>query len=312
MALLTRAGAALLLAACGLGGGPEGGGGGGENLPFSGIGPYGKVTDFVLATPLDEPFLLVDVTADLLDPAPLPRGGATRLLYTRAAAGRAEIWRADVLSLAVEPVDAQPVLVPDQPWEEERVAAPAPVEAGELLVVYYQAGDGVVARAESRDGGSSFTKTGPVLDDAAQPAAVLVGGVTFLYHERPSRPGIFLAWSSDGSNFQREPDPVLAASGGERYDASFVGEPAAVGGVTPAGQVRVALFFTARGRTGLAAVGYAASFDGVRFTRAAEPVLDPPPPGERGPGPLIGPTSGVLFFVQDRSGRAAIAVATAP
>jgi len=301
----------VLAAACGLGGSS---GGGDENLPTSGIGPYGKITDYDFSTPLDEPFLVVDNAADLLDPAPIELPGfAARLFYTRRTGATAEIWRADLSSLEDEPENAVPVLVASEPWEQGRVEAPAPFRAGDVLYLVYQAGDPaapVLGWAASTDGGASFVKRGMLIEDGAQPSALQLGNATFVYFTRPE--GIFVATSIGLATFAVRPQPVLGAAGGQRFDARAVGEPAAVGGLSPAGELRIGLFYTGTATNGVAAIGYAGSFDGTTFTHSLEPILEPGPPSEHGAGPLIAPTSGVLFFSQARGGRAAIAVATAP
>jgi hypothetical protein len=301
----------LAAAACGLGGGD---GGGDQNLPISGIGPYGKITDFDFATPLDEPFLVVDTTADLLDPAPVAAGGGvTRLFYTRRTTSAAEIWRVDLPSLEEEPDAAAPALTAGEPWEQGRVEAPAPFQADGTLYLVYQGGDPAapsLGLAASTDGGATFQKRGMIIADGAQPGALRIGNATFIYFTRPG--GIFVATSIDLASFAVQPQPVLAPAGGTRFDSREVGEPAPAGGISPAGEIRISLFYTGTGASGLTALGYAGSFDGTSFTRGLEPILEPGPPGERGPGPLIAPTRGVLFFSQIRGGRAAIAVATAP
>src|SRR5262249_24072229 len=93
-----RALALMILAGCGLGGGD---GGGSANLPVSGAGPYGKLSDPEMTTPLDEPYVLVDPEANVTDPAPveLP-DGTIRIFYTRDGS---EIWRAGLPGSLAQP-----------------------------------------------------------------------------------------------------------------------------------------------------------------------------------------------------------------
>jgi hypothetical protein len=312
VAVLRRAAPGLaLLCACGLGGG-DGGGGGGDHLPASGAGPYGKITDFERATPADEPFVLADFGVDLLDPAPIAVGGGYRVFHTRRASGGApEIWRADLPSLGEAPGDAAPVLVAEEAWEAGEVRAPSIVIDGPLLILYYQGGASSIGRATSADGGRTWRRSGMVLSDATQPAALLSRGVHRLYFTRPSRPGIFHASSTDGVTYTVDDAPVLEGRRADVFDVE-VSEPAVAGGETAAGEQRIALYFTGTDLDGARAIGFAASRDGLSFTRAAEGILDPEAPDESGPGVVLETTRGVLFFTQARSGRPGIAAATSP
>ena len=101
---------ALILAGCGLGGGE---GGGSANLPVSGAGPYGKLSDPERTTALDEPYVVIDPEADVTDPAPVElEDGTIRIFYTR---GGKEIWRADLAGAlteaAVAPTFPEPTTV---------------------------------------------------------------------------------------------------------------------------------------------------------------------------------------------------------
>lgn len=284
----------LGLAACGLG---NGSGGGDDNLPTSGAGPYGKLTDFDLKTPVDEPIVIGDFGADLEDASPVARaGGAIRVFYTRRAGGGApEVWRSDLASLAVPPSATSPVL--------SGASAPSVVEDGSRLVLFHEDGAGGIARADSTDGGETFGAATPVLADARQPGALRTKDRWWLYFTRPATRGIFLATSTDGMNFNVREAPVID------LDAS---EPAAAGGDTAAGTGHIGLFFTAPAAEGLVAIRYAGSADGLSFVVNPEPILDPRTPDERGPGVLLEPSRSVLFFSQQNGGHWAIGAATSP
>jgi hypothetical protein len=314
MALLTlsRAGALLALACgCGLGGGE---GGGDDNLPVSGTGPYRKLTDFELLTPLDEPFVISDPGADLDDPFVVEQpGGVLRVFYTRTPpGGPASIWRSDLASSLSEAPGA-PVLVLEaaEGWEEGDVRAPTLVSDAAGLTMVYQGGAGALGRAVSTDGGETWTRSGRMLADATSPALLRIGDTTLLYFTRPSSPGIFVASTRDGLTWDERPEPVLAPRAG-RFDEIALRAPHAAGGVPPAGGLHIALFYTGTSVAGVTAVGFAGSDDGATFIARPAPVLDPGAPSERAPAALLRRTSAVLFFAQDRAGRSAIAAATSP
>src|SRR5687767_14322893 len=87
MALLRRGALAALLTllpACGI---PGGEGGGSEHLPTSGAGPYGK-PESNPETPAQEPFAIIETSADLSDPSALAaRGGGFDVWFTRRLPG---------------------------------------------------------------------------------------------------------------------------------------------------------------------------------------------------------------------------------
>ncbi len=303
-----------------------GGGTGEEDLPLSGAGPYGKTQDLTLSTPADEPYIITDATGDLTHPSPIfaPGGGAGyRVFYTRtphpAGTGGAEIWAADLTDLHNFPTAMMSVLTLDADWETGGVQDPAVVDLGHgKLVMYYSSGD-QIGRALSSDGGTTWQKSGPVLQDAASPAAVTDGKAWFLYFTRPDPgdpAGIFTASSVDGMNFTTVPDPVLVTRplDGGAFDEIAVGQPFATGGTDPVGDLHIGLFYVGTSGAAITAIGYAGSYDGVTFERGnlGKPVLDPGAPSETGPGVLLGPASDVMFFAQARAGLQAIAAATDP
>jgi hypothetical protein len=290
----------LIVAACARGGAD---GGGADHLPISGVGPYRKITDFAFVTPLEEPFVVVLTGTDLSDPAPVERGDDVRVFYSRGDA----IWRSDMAAtFAALPSDPVQTLAASEAWEDGAVRAPAVVTDGadgERLVMFYQGRGAGIGRAESTDGGDTWSKRGRVLEDGASPAALRVRDRWFLYFTRPGQLGIFAATSDDdGESWAEIAGAVLPAGG----------SPDAAGGETAAGEVKIDLFFEDVGASGIAAIGIAGSTDGLVFSRKPGAVLPAAAPGERTPGVLFGTTRALLFFAEERAGRLAIAVATAP
>lgn len=316
---LFAVGVAAAAASCGMGAAP---GGGADDLPTLGAGPYAKLVDEEGTTAAEEPYLVVDLSADLTDPAVRrEEDGALRLWFSRIprAGGSSEIWTARLESLADGAGPAAASLVAAEPWEAGHVRAPAVVEAGDRLLLFYQGGTSV-GRAESRDGGVTWSDRREILPGAADPGVLVVDGVYFLYFTRPGEDGVFLALSHDGVTFSPLAEPVLRPRGApDAFDAAWVGEPFPVGGRTAAGQLQIGLFYVGRsvpagGDEPRHAIGYAGSFDGRTFERFArgDAVLEPGPPDERGPAALLFPSSGFLFFAERRGQTLAIAGAHHP
>jgi hypothetical protein len=312
----------LFLAACGLG---ASAGGGSDHLPNGGTGPYTKLSDPTLSTLLDEPFVVSELSADLSEPTALDLGDDTfRLWYSRRARtpenAPTEIWTAALpTSLTTPPASTALALRADQPYEGDRVAAPTVVRDpsdDSRLVMFYEAGPTSVARAVSDDDGLTWAKQGVVLDDARLPSVITLDGAWLLYTTRPSAPGIFVARSSDGETFVREPLPVLAPTGAG-VDATLVDSPSASARTTLAGQSRVWLFYVTRGfdEDGtLAGIAYAGSHDGLAFARGrtGEPVLVPASASDSGGSAIIGDTESLLFYASPRGAVTGIAVARTP
>src|SRR5689334_2922851 len=152
MAVLTRAVAAMamvvvVLAACGI---PGGEGGGSSHLPTSGGGPYEKPAGDS-TTPAEEPYVIVDATADLTDPSVLPSSdGGFDIWFTRDAK---EIWYAHLPTIHDLP-DVGPIVTfaADEAWEDGRVRAPSVLDdGGDRRVMYYQGADDRIGRARSED-----------------------------------------------------------------------------------------------------------------------------------------------------------------
>lgn len=317
---------AVLGAGCGLGFG-EAPSGGADNLPTLGAGPYGKpAIDF--DTPADEPLVIADRDASLHDPAALPMaGGGMRLWFGREGddgTGDSAIAYAELADLTELPARGpEVVMAADQPWEDGRVAAPAVIDAGDQLVLYFEGGRDQAAatgRATSRDGGTSWQKY------AENPIAPLVRPTVartrdgwLMYGVLPGEPGIWRATSPDGLAWTLDEAPVLLPRPElpEAFDALAVTNPFLLVQETPAGRLHYGLFFNGLrpgGDTPEAAIGYAGSFDGRTWERfgAGEPILDAGQPSEHGPAVLLFPAQGVMFFSQERQRRQRIGVALHP
>ncbi|HUH05363.1 MAG TPA: hypothetical protein VML75_25375 [Kofleriaceae bacterium] len=310
--------------ACGLGWFEEASGGG-ENLPTSASGPYGKPeVDF--DTPADEPFVIDDRAASLVAPTVLPRDdGGFRFWFGREpnnTTGLSEIWRAELADVFDLP-DVEPVasMAPDQAWEGTRVTRPAVVEGDPgQLVMYYEGGPEdapAIGRAESFDGGATWQKHpgNPVLGQAGDPGAVVVDGQWMLYVVRTGMAGIYRGTSADGVAFSLDAEPVIrprALAGA--FDRAGVASPSVVAEITPANQLHFSMLFNGVSAADDVAIGYAGSFDGVRWERfnGLEPVLTPGSPTEHGPTGLVAGTRAYLFYNQLSGGRQRIGVALHP
>jgi hypothetical protein len=301
-----RALLALFLAGCALLGDP---GGGNQNLPLSGVGPFGKLSDITGKTPLQEPFVITDPTSPISDPAPLVLpDGSLRIFYGR---GGSEIWRADLPSSLTQ-LPSMPATVLAPTGDEGRTAAPSVVQRGNQLFLYYETVGGI-ARATSLDGGASFSRDGMVLPGAARPGAVLVVEVIFLYFTRPGDPALWVATSTDGRAFNVAPDPALEPSGSTWDVAGLTDPSAAVAMPTgPRGEIHVGLYYTGTDANGVSAIGYAGSDDGVHFQAVPTPIMEPGLPNESGPAAILTPGRAILLFTQDRSGKLAIGAAVDP
>jgi len=313
----------LLATGCGLGI-VDDGSGGAANLPTLGAGPYGK-PEIDFDTPADEPYVL-DARAQLRDPAVLRRDdGGFRIWLGREPDNQpeqSEIWYAELPAISELPdVGLQAVMVPDQAWEETRVAAPAVVADGDRLVMYYEGGVAApgVGRAESSDGGYTWTKDpgNPILAGATEPtAALLPDGSWVVMATRTDRPGIFRADSADGSDFVMSDVPAIEARPDEAaaFDRFAVTDPFLIVRETATGRLHWALFFNGLARNDDVAIGFAGSWDGEEWARfgGIDPILAPGAPIESGPSAVLEPARGFLFFDERSQQRQKIAVAVAP
>lgn len=317
---------ALMLAstACGLGA-FDSEPGGDSNLPTQAAGPYGK-PDVDFDTPADEPFLIEFNRAHATDPAALWRAdGGLRIWFTYESVepdSSAEIWAAEVPSITDVP-DVAPAIVvaATEAWEQGRVAAPAVLHLGDgEMLMFYEGGDTdrAVGRADSTDGGQTWQKFAgnPLLLDAAQPTVGVIDGRFYLYFERPSAPGIYLATSEDGAAFLARDLPVITArpNEGEAFDRDGVAQPFVLATERDGASPHFGLFFVGQRFTGEeldAAIGYAGAFDGETFTRFAdgEAVLSPGLPAETGPSVVSTSARGIMLYAQERRGTERIAVA---
>ena len=312
----------VLCGGCGLGLFDDAGGGN-RNLPTLGAGPYAK-PELDFDTLADEPYVL-DADAQLRDPAVLHRDdGGFRIWLGREPDNQpqqSEIWYAELASIHdLAERGPEQILVPDQAWEETRVAAPAVVDAGDRLVMYYEGGvtARAIGRAESTDGGFIWTKdAGPVLEGATEPtAARLPDGSWVLFVTRTDQPGIFRADSADGVNFTVADLPAVAARPDQAtaFDRYAVSDPFLIVRETAAGQLHWGLFFNGLARNDDVAIGFAGSFDGLAWERfgGPDPVLHPGAPVENGPAVVLEPARGYLFFDERSQSRQKITVAVHP
>jgi hypothetical protein len=295
-----RAGALLLLAACGLG--PSGGGH--EAVPSNGLGPFAKLP-FDVDTPIEEPVLVADPDATLGDPAVLAEDGGWSLYFTRRVGdGPHEIWTVRLTSLTAPPPPPRHVFASG--------AAPSIVRADDgTLLLYHNWGQGI-AREHSTDGGATWNWDGVVLLHLVDPAVLILPGQVVLYAGRPDGGAIVRAVSYDGGRtFPGTPEAVLLPSPDPAaFDHVAVRAPEVQGGRTVAGQLHVKLYWQGENAGGKQAIGSAGSADGRTFTRffGGEPVVLPAEGDERAPAVALEPDRAVLFYVEG----GAIAAATAP
>jgi hypothetical protein len=321
-----------LLAGCGLGWLEEDPGGA-DNLPTLGAGPYGRLRPDP-STPADEPYLLTDRDASYTDPACLRRADGGLRVWVGWVGdddppGSSRIGALELPSITALPdVPLAEALAPSLPWEAGYVGAPTAVALPDRLVLYYQGGGDApaIGRAESTDDGRTWSRAAaPVLADAAAPSAVVVGDTTYLFVTRPGQPGIWVAEApgAAGTAFTLRPDPAVSPRPGlaEAFDGASVGAPHVA--VEPAGDGRThwGLWFAGSpldpeapdaGPGGAeTAIGYAGSFDGVRWERfgGAAPVLDGP---AAGPCVLLDGPRGVLLFHEEERLRQALTAAVHP
>jgi hypothetical protein len=320
--LLTAA--LTVLVGCGLGLGGDESIGAFDHLPTLAAGPYGKPNiDF--DTPAEEPYVLVDGQASLMDPAPLWRDdGGFRLWFSRApddGGGAADLWYAELAAHTELPDRGpEPALVADAAWEEGRMAAPAVVDlGGGALVMFYEGGrlEPGIGRADSSDGGTTWHKhpENPLLVGAA-PTAAVVDDLWLLFYTRPGHEGIFRADSFDGTDWAEMDRPVLTprTALADAFDAVAVSDPFALVRRTGAGRWHYGLFFNGTAADGDVTVGFAGSWDGLVWERfgGVEPVLSPGSPTEHGPAVLVRAGRGTMFFHEERQRRQRIAVALHP
>lgn len=305
--------------------------GGGDNLPTLGAGPYGRL-DSDLATAADEPFLLTDREEAYADPACLQRAdGGLRLWFGRVVDGAAPdtstIGLGEVPGLRELPdVAPHDVFEASEPWEEGRVTAPAVIEHDGALVMFYQGGVATpaIGRADSDDGGESWTRHGdPVLSDAEDPTVVVVDGVWHLFFTRPGEDGIWRARSDDGLGFGAAEVVIVPRPGlAEAFDAVAVGAPFARVETSDAGRQHWGLWFTGiaagdpgdpdAGAGGAAtSVGYAGSFDGEVWERfgGADAVLTAPADG---PCVVLDGPRGTLVYHEEQRLHLGVAAAVHP
>ncbi|MEZ4398679.1 MAG: hypothetical protein R3B06_01575 [Kofleriaceae bacterium] len=317
LGLLAMAG----LAGCGIGFADDSSGGH-DQLPVSGAGPWRRLPADP-TSPADEPWLATDPVLEFTEPAVVGGADGGYLLFvTRepagSPAGDTQIWRGELPAAGQLVTPLEPVLEADRPWEEGHVGDPAIVVTSDRLVMFYTGGTGV-GRADSTDGGRTWTKwPAPVITDARSPGAAY-DGATWLVAFVDGAGAIGLARSPDGHDFVRDPDPLLTARADApgAFDHAAVTQPALAWLVEGTGRGHWALWYAglaqppAAGDAPAYAVGYAASWDGQQWDRLAgdRPVVAAPADA---PAVFLDGNHGVMAFGAINGRRPAIALAITP
>jgi len=312
---------ALAVSACGFGLADDSSGGR-DDLPLSGAGPFKKLA-FDGDTPLEEPWLATDPVFEFTEPALMPRagGGLTAYVTRESAAepaGDTSIWRLEQAAIDQLPDAAVEVLVADRTWEEGHVGAPAIVAEGDTLVMFYAGGTGI-GRADSTDGGLTWTKwPAPILTDATSPG-LAYDGATWLLAFVDGSGGIGLARSTDGHEFTRTAAPIVVprADDVKAFDHAAVAAPALGWIEEGTGRGHWALWYAGLKKlpvgtdAPLYAIGYAASWDGASWSLLAgnRPVTAAPA-GD--PAVLLEGNHGVMAFAAVNGRRSAIGLAVTP
>lgn len=313
---------AVCISACGLGPFPEESGGD-DNLPIVGAGPY-RLPPADFDTPAEEPYVLSVPIISLLDPSARRSPAGFEVWYERKDSVASEIWKVDLVSTTELP-EQEPVVVlqADADWEQGSVGAPAMVEDGDSLILYYHGGvDSLgIGRAVSTDGGQSFQKDpgNPIVAGATDPHVVKAGERWLMVHADPSAQAIHWRESSDGVSFGDSRIAIEPRSGlTDAFDNAGVTAPALHLSETIGGGSHYGLFYTGLHRDDdgeiFEAIGYQGSFEDFRWQPflGGEPILNSGPHAADGASPVIGSSSAHLFFHLRRQGRGHIAVAHAP
>lgn len=283
-------------------------GGGAANLPNRGIVPYEKVelgdagVPIVLAPPDDD--TRVGGASAVVD-------GGRVVLYVELGGSVARAESADgVVFGAPETVLSAGAAI----------GSPAVARAGDAWhLVYVRDGGRAIGYARSADGRRFEAEAAPLLvaegeDEAGGldgPSLVPVdGGFRLYYAARADADSPFrVAWAESGPDLRFERRGVALEPGAgcvdflgktvTCWDADGVESPEVRRARTPTGRTVWRMFYTGRrgGKTGL---GFAASFDGVAWSRYAHnPVLDDAG-SEREPSNVLLGGRYLLYFVQGR------------
>lgn len=337
-------GVAAALCGCGTTGEQSGAG---QHPPVSGAGPYRPLApdpDY----PINAPFVLLDAVADLDEPTVVADGEALALWVTATRRGERRIEHADAVRLTEGFAALEPALAADQTWEAGAVYGPSVLRlAPAQWLMFYGAG-GMIgwAHASDREGHAWIKAPGPALfadggDEGTAlgpPTVVHLGDRARVYYEARG-----VIWGADApfddvaagraTTWTRlDGDPSTPARDAFVAGAPFAGPPAGEPGglpgglpvrllerpyaraaLTPAGRVRHDLFFTSyTGQSDVASViGFAASFEGVRFEVAPKPTLATTQK-VRAPAQTAYGDGALLLYVQRLGARDSIAVATSP
>ncbi|MCB9729345.1 MAG: hypothetical protein H6744_15820 [Deltaproteobacteria bacterium] len=307
-----------------------GGGGGGENLPNRGIAPYVRVGGDDEETPLPYALEAEEPEAvELREPSAVVVD-AQVLLYVELrerVGGAASIARASSDASGTSFGPSEPVLDPAEApeWADGRVGAPSVLrtDGGWLLAFAYGDGAGI-GLARSQDGLHFDVDPQPALarDPATEasvdaPSLVRFGDQLVLLYEvlgveegATRRIDRALA-DGDGVSFARAGTALEAgtgcfgADGAEDpcWDRAGVGSPELRVSRTATGRELLRLFYTGySGKRG--DLGFAASFDGVTWSRFAFNPVVAEKLDERGPTNVRFGDIYLLYYVETGSGTA--------
>lgn len=175
-------------------------------------------------------------------------------------------------------------LSPDQPWEQDYIAAngTAVHAAGEFLYWYQGGRLPRIGLARSPDGVSWIKRLNPVLQPGprgswdergvADPYVIAAGGTYYMFYlgqDRARRQRLGLARSGDGITWTKlRANPILELGAFGAFDENGLGEPA----VWHANGLYWMLY-TGRDRNENRRMGLASSPDGVHWTRVPSPLI---------------------------------------
>ena len=184
--------------------------------------------------------------------------------------------------------------------------------------MFYAGGTGI-GRADSTDGGRTWTKwPAPILTDATSPG-LAYDGATWLLAFVDGSGGIGLARSTDGHAFERAAAPIVVprADDPKAFDHAAVAAPALGWIEEGTGRGHWALWYAGLKKlpvgtdAPLYAIGYAASWDGASWSLLAgnRPVTAAP---ASDPAVLLQGNHGVMAFAAVNGRRRAIGLAVTP
>ncbi len=312
-------------------------GGGNSNLPASGAGPY-QLLAANDDSPIDEPLVLSDASADLDDAWALGDGDTLEVWITYRRGKTSEIRRAQLPSVEQGASELETALSASASWQQGIVSQPSVLRGhgGHPWLLFYSGGGDparAIGCATSPDGQSWSDAPAPVLiptseeQSLSSPAAVeLPGGRIRLFYLAPgglrAAEGDRAALENGAplplSRFDPNPstatiDPILAP--GAATWLPTIGRVTARTLTTAAHRVRYDLFLTGLAETSGGAVrtvGLAASYDAERFSVASAPFVTPRKPELWAPTVVAYRNGSLLLATQQKGARSAIVGAISP